>query len=275
MTRDFFNKVIILSDFDGTFRCSSTAVVPEKNVAAVKKFISHGGHFTLSTGRLPSIMREIYPEFTETVNLPLIMSNGAMLCDYENGSIISSETLPAEIAKEIILDVTERFLPFLEDWVVYDEQGIIRHKPCEDILNGNSFFYKMRFNAFLEKDAIAVRDYVSKMYFSHTNVFRSWNTCTEVVTKSASKERMVHRLAGYVQEKFNGSIPADDLVICAIGDYENDISLLESADYAFCPSCAIDSVKDKCNYVLCDASEGAVAQMIDIIEKNLTDGNLR
>ena len=274
MTVDFFRKIIILSDFDGTFRDSVNAVVPPANAAAVRTFNEHGGHFTLSTGRLPSVLRNVYPEFTEIVNLPIIMSNGAILYDGKTGRMIKREPLSSEIGNKIIKDVLDSYSDLISDWVIYDEKGIIRHKPGKDVLDLNSFFFKMWFNASDEKYAPEIRNYIIRNFSDEVNAFRSWNTCTEGVSKNASKEKLIKNLVDYVLKE-EPDLTEDDMFICAIGDYENDVAMLKAADLSFCPSNAIESVKNSCDYILCDESEGALAEMLLILEKLITDGKIR
>ena len=55
-----FEHVLILSDFDGTFAGAGGRIVPE-NIEAIERFKALGGHFTFSTGRLPSVMAEVLP----------------------------------------------------------------------------------------------------------------------------------------------------------------------------------------------------------------------
>jgi hydroxymethylpyrimidine pyrophosphatase-like HAD family hydrolase len=66
-------------------------------------------------------------------------------------------------------------------------------------------------------------------------------------------------------KEYYRSLGIDDLKVYCIGDYENDIDMLENADKAFCPSNAIDEVKAVCHKILCDHNDGAVADMIEYI----------
>ena len=52
----------------------------------------------------------------------------------------------------------------------------------------------------------------------------------------------------------------------AIGDYENDIDMIEEADFGFAVGNAIEAVKAKADKVLCPAWEGAISEAIKEIE---------
>ena len=54
-----------------------------------------------------------------------------------------------------------------------------------------------------------------------------------------------------------------------IGDYENDIEMLRDADVAVCPANAMDAVKAIADVQVCHCKDGALADMIDEIEKKL------
>ncbi len=275
MPDSLFGKIIILSDFDGTFYDGNSRNVPPNNLDAVEYFKDHGGYFSLSTGRLPSVLQKVYPGFRNIVNIPLIMSNGALLVDNKSGEILSEAPMNSDIGLRIIRDVTNSFSKKITDWAVYDERGEINHKPDQKILVHCKFFYKMWFNAADVSDSILIRDYLIENYSEEANIFRSWSSCTEVVSKSASKDKMIQKIKKIAASVSPQHFRPDEFTVFAIGDFENDIPLLHAADVAFCPENALDSVKTVCKRILCRESEGAVAQLINIIDKTVKDGKLK
>ena len=50
--------------------------------------------------------------------------------------------------------------------------------------------------------------------------------------------------------------------LLAVGDYLNDLELLEHADYAFCPSNACEEVKSASHCILASNDEDAIADLI-------------
>lgn len=55
----------------------------------------------------------------------------------------------------------------------------------------------------------------------------------------------------------------------AIGDYQNDLAMLQAADVACCPDNASLEVKRVCDQILCHHSQGAVAALIEKIQGGL------
>ena len=65
-----FDGILILSDFDGTFAGEGGRII-DRNISAIEYFRANGGHFSFSTGRLPSVMSRIFPDFRTVSNAPL------------------------------------------------------------------------------------------------------------------------------------------------------------------------------------------------------------
>jgi len=63
----------------------------------------------------------------------------------------------------------------------------------------------------------------------------------------------------------------EDAVLWAIGDYENDEIMLRMADRCAMPADGMDKLRSIPGMVtVCNHDEGAIAGLIDYIERNLT-----
>ena len=119
-----FKNHLILSDFDGTF--SGSQGVVKKNVDAIEYFKANGGHFTFSTGRLPSVFSRIYPEFKKVVNAPVFMANGAIIYDAEKDAILKKETmLLKEHKKKVLFTSDGNYSEFIDDIVACGVDGFV------------------------------------------------------------------------------------------------------------------------------------------------------
>ncbi len=254
---DLLHHTMILSDFDGTFAGKNGRIVPE-NVEAIRHFQALGGLFTFSTGRLPSVLSQIYPDFRTLANAPLIMCNGALLYDPQTDTILQEYVFDGVKARSAVKDIWSRF-PEME-FVVYTDDGIMRRNLPPDEVVGDRW-RKMRFRGDSVERALACRDYVLSTYDNLFNCHRAWHTFTEVVGKSVTKGRMIAHLRQYFADR-----GLSDLRVFAVGDFENDVDMLRNADVACCPANAIDEVKALCSVYLCDHDEGAIADLIRRIE---------
>lgn len=99
---------IIASDMDGTL-LNDKMVISKRNAAAVKEAQKQGVHFIVSTGRAYD---EVKPLIIEAgFNCPMITLNGAFVLD-ENGKEISAAPIPDSIAKKIMLTLKKNGLYF-------------------------------------------------------------------------------------------------------------------------------------------------------------------
>ena len=248
-------NILILSDFDGTFAGKGGRIV-ERNLEAIKYFQSLGGHFTFCTGRLPSMMKKVFPDFHKVVNAPLVMCNGAIIFDSAEDRAIDERFFNGNVAREDIRHIMSKYPLRLG---CYTDDGILQKVSGPDDIVGNKF-RKINLNFDDSDTAIACRTYVNEVFSDKYLCFRSFDCFAEIVDKNVSKGRRISYMKDYYKSK-----GIDDLKVYCIGDYENDIDMLKNADKAFCPSNAIDDVKATCNHILCDHDDGAVADMIKMI----------
>ncbi len=251
-----FEKHLILSDYDGTFSGSYGEVA--RNIEAIKYFKANGGHFTFSTGRLPSVLSRIYPDFKKVANAPVVMGNGAVIYDAENDTVLKKDMLRAELGRDIVENALGRFPDMT--LVLYPESGEMITSPNASQMSGDNWI-KFRLDSDDRDKVIACRDFIREKYGDKINCFRSWYTLVEVVSKTAKKSNAISFFKEYYRER---GIP--DLTVSCIGDFENDINMLEKADISFCPDNAIDEIKKISRHTVCNCNDGAVADMIDILK---------
>lgn len=103
-----FDGILILSDFDGTFAGEGGRII-DRNISAIEYFRANGGHFSFSTGRLPSVMSKIFPDFRTVSNAPLIMCNGALVYEPSEGKILRESWFDGVSGRKMADDVLSRF----------------------------------------------------------------------------------------------------------------------------------------------------------------------
>ncbi len=254
---DSFHSVLILSDFDGTFT-DADGRPHSRNLEAVARFRSKGGLFSFSTGRFPSVLSKIFPDFRCVVNAPVIMGNGSLFYDAESGLPLAEIFFDGIRGRAAARDILKRFPG--STLTVYSDDGLMRSTPDPDTIPGDRW-RKMRFVFGSAEEAVAGRDYLRSAYGDFLNVFRSWHNITEAVDRSVSKSRMIGKEREWAAAR---GIPA--LTVIGIGDFENDADMLSHADLAFCPENAIEPIRTLACRVLCHHRDGAVAELIELLE---------
>ena len=244
-----FEGVLIVSDIDGTLTNSSQELSTE-NKEAIEYFKSEGGLFTIATGRLANYLKE--KEFEKLVNCPVILLNGAAVYDFEKEEFLYLKEFEDEFIeayKEI-----EKFKNYEKIDFCFSNQT--KNSADIDVENCKNLC-KMVAVVKDEKTAIDLRKMLENRFSKTHEVFRTWSTGVEVLPKGATKGNCVDFLRNYLK---------GIKLVAAIGDFENDMSLLEKSDVSFAPQNAFNDLKQKANYIVSHHNNHAIRDVIEILE---------
>ena len=266
------SKTVFVSDLDGTLLTTDKRVTPA-DIAALRRFTDLGGHFVIATGR-PIQTTERYLDTLQS-DLPLILYNGCIIYDHRKYEILYSDYLP-EIAKEILVDVRERFPNISPEIFTFEGQYYfimndaerwhheilgIDYDKLESHLEIKEPWCKMLFAD--DPDVITeLEEYIKKFDNMGVRFVRSCPKFLEVLPVNASK--------GTAMLKLKELCGLSDCTFAASGDYDNDLEMLEAADISFCPANSQECVKSAVDYVLkstCD--DGATAEALNILEHRI------
>jgi len=275
-----FENIYIASDIDGTFLWDCAYVNP-KNIALVKYFVENGGHFAFSTGRNRFDTERVLPIWRELCNMPCIFCNGSMLYDPRTGETIDPVYIePAEKAAEVFSFIRDNFSDvagarattprgflFAEDdefvWRRFTENGNIHVSealPIDEI-DGRELFKIVVETTPKHRDEI-----FAAMHGHFGDIFEltySAPTLVEVQPRGVSKAFAIDAM----RERERKARP--EAKFYCIGDYNNDYKMLLAADVAVCPANACESIKAVADIEVCHCADGALAELIERIEKSL------
>ncbi len=262
---------LIVSDFDGTL-ASSDGTISEKNKNAIFEYISAGGIFAISTGRLPP---SILPQ-ARALGLKGLVScgQGTIILDIESGELLFEDRLPHEATLAICRKMEDMGLHILafDLWDFYSNRDDEMLKKYERISKMNGIAITDRkLSDFLEEKHISVYKFIAlveprdnaSIFVSLKNadlpacdITKSMDFLVEVVNKELSKGTALAFLA----KKYG--IPMQKTI--AIGDNYNDISMIECAGLGVAVGNAESALKEHAGYV-CEYTnnESAVASVID------------
>lgn len=265
------SRVLLITDMDGTFLPASKKP-GSKSLDAIAEFQRRGGKFSIATGRALQAANQYFGAFN--VNCPIIMCNGGMVYDINTKTQISDVYVPEftkDIVRQILCDVPDVgcevltldnvYVPQMND-VEAKHNVICKVEPVicslDDIPDN---WYKVLFAYEPEKMGSLMR-YVSSQGWQGVDFVRSANEYYEIlpqnITKGAGLDAM-RKVCGM-----------QDYTFVAVGDYNNDIEMLKTADIGICPSNAVQEVKDICDIVLdVSCEEDAIAAVIDYIYSQL------
>lgn len=267
-----FKDVLLTVDYDRTLTAPDGSI-PQRNLEAIEYFMANGGCFTVNTGRsVATFWKELE---SIPVNAPFLLYNGSAA--YEDGKLTQLCPIDLDVWKTMA-QVLERF----GDLNLEIQGTKVHHllNPSDKLLAlyenlqwkyvrtdmGEDVGPFIKFALFGDPDEPVVNSLFSgapaelrrfdeaeqalrQMYGDKAEIFRAAPRIIDVHAKGVSKIRAARQL----QEKLGRKV-----LVC-VGDAENDIPMLDGADYAFCPADGV--VADRYETV-CDCAQGAVADVI-------------
>ena len=273
-----FSDVLLTVDFDRTMT-GPDSKIPQRNLDAVAFFMENGGTFTINTGRSVSSFRKHLDNVP--VNAPILLYNGS--ARWEKGHLTHMKLLDMDLWETVeavqkefpgmnleiqgveahyLVDPTEDFVAFYEA-LKWNHQIVT---PGEDLgpfmkfaLAGSprSKSVATLFDISEKEDAAfdAAQERLMELWGDKIEVYRAAPRIIDVHAKGVSKIAAARQLQQELGKK---------ILVCA-GDAENDIPMLEGADFAFCPA---DGVVANRFETVCNCAEGAIA---DIIYKKIPE----
>lgn len=258
-----FSKVLIATDLDGTL-LNSQKKVGAASLEAIRYFMSEGGHFTFSTGRL-------YQSFTGIAdivpyNAPVIFANGAQIVDLATTDLIYERPLEDD-AIEICREVLAKFPGAAAELYAHKRSAVVQYN---DISIKHMLDFKIEHTLFrtleefprpwakvlFTEETETLREiaaFIRERYSKATVCFSSKHFL-EVFHSAVDKGTSTHKLAEIL------GISKDD--IYTSGDQENDLALLKAAKIAFAPANALPSVKEQVDMILPDNDHDMMAALI-------------
>ena len=268
-----FSDILLTVDYDRTLTAQDSTI-PERNLEAIRWFIENGGAFTVNTGRSMPMIQPFKDKVP--VNAPLLMYNGAVAYDVKKDELVFAHEIQLDMWKTV-----EELIALFPDLVV-EVQALDKHynfipNPAWDAFSANNCAYAtakwgqdlgpfLKFAIYGEIRDVTVNHLfygspeeirrldeaeatLKRVYGDHLAVFRAGPRVIDVQTAGISKCRAARELQQRMGRK---------ILVC-VGDAENDVVMLDGADYAFVPADAI--LKDRYENV-CKCGDGAVADVI-------------
>mgnify|MGYP003312680034 FL=1 len=269
-----FSDVLLTVDYDRTLTAPDSTI-PERNIEAIRYFMENGGAFTINTGRsvpMTKVFRDRVP-----VNAPLLLYNGSAAYDVAEKKLTFCHAIQMDLwetvrrCEELFPDLTvevqgvDAHYRFSENpmWDAFSEHQHCAHafaRPGDDLGDFLKFTIYGQFRDVTvadlfntlpgEKERLDEAEQLLRKEFGEfCEVFRSATRIIDIHAKGVSKAKSARQLQQQLGRK---------LLVCA-GDAENDLSMMQAADYAFAPADGI--IADRFETV-CKCGDGAVADVI-------------
>lgn len=267
-----FSDVLLTVDFDRTMTGPDSRI-PQRNLDAVDYFMKNGGTFTVNTGRSVATFWKYLDSLK--VNAPYLLYNGS--ATYENGGLTRCKTIDlelwptirkmAELFPDMNLEIQGDKVHYLvnpsEDMVALYDKLKWRYTTAVFDTDIGPFLKFSLFGKARRPEVANMYEYqgneqarfdqaeqiIRELYGDKVEVFRAAPRIIDVHAKGVSKLAAARALQQELGKK---------LLIC-VGDGENDVPMLDGADYGFCPA---DAVVASRYPTVCNCGDGAVADVI-------------
>ena len=265
-----FQGILFCTDLDGTL-IGSDGTISKENREAIRYFQSEGGIFTFITGRPPltahALCENILP------NAPIGCLNGGGIYDFREERMLYAAYLDDGVDE--MLDAVEREMPDV-GILVNAPEGVFFSHPSE---SSDAFckrralamanrsreeiarpFYKI---VFLHCDGARI-EALAELLHSHPltdrySYIRSEYELYEILPKGSCKGEGLRRLAAHL------GIPMERTI--AIGDYNNDVSMIRAAHLGVAVANAVPEAKAAADLVTVSNDESAIAAVISALDR--------
>ncbi len=267
-----FEGILFCTDLDGTlYRDDKT--VSKENLDAIEYFKSEGGVFTFITGRIPLTTKHIYD--TVRPNAPYGCINGAAIFDAQKGEYLYKTYLHEDavaLVKGVYAELPDIAVQFNTKEAVYfskDNAAMQRFR----LVTGLPYITRQyeEVHAPIFKVVFAHEDEkrIEKLHQFLTthpkadkfDFIRSEKRLYEILPKGVSKGTLLYKLAELLR--------IDVCKTIAVGDYNNDVSMIKAAGVGFAVANAVPEAKAVADYITVNNNENAVAAIIDGLDTGL------
>lgn len=252
-----FDGILIASDWDGTLYYDGKLY--EENTKAIRYFQENGGKFTVCSGRYYKFLKG----FSDVININTytICYNGAYVVDMNSGDVLYEgfcddyvfDIVDNLISKDLGYQWVSFYHPSVDEPIQYDIEDYLKNK--KDIKKKKAYKVLLRSDSPEHAEAgvkaaneMDLRDYIA---------VRSWNVSLELMKKENAKGAAIRRLADILKSR----------LLIAVGDYENDIEMIQAADIGYAVENSVDTLKSMADRVTVHAKDSAIARIIYDIEK--------
>ena len=264
-----FERYLLITDLDGTLLKNDKSI-SEENLRAIREFQVQGGLFSFVTGRIPpgaaSVANVVKP------NAPCGHGNGGSIYDHRSGTLLWSRSLPPE-ARDIARQVIARFpsigvIVCTTDNSYFHACNSATQKYCRDegyddiqrdMDTVDEPIAKLMFveadEAILLSVAAFLEAYPPARDFSF---IRSDEMYYEMLPQGACKGELIPLLS-----QFTG-VPVERII--AVGDNDNDASMLRAAGRGIAVSNASAAAKAAADTITVSNEEHAIAAIIRDLE---------
>ncbi len=261
-----YDGILLCSDFDRTLASNKHGehsgelidAVPKNNIDAIKRFVNGGGTFVMVSGRNPDEMISLAPHIP--MHDLFVCSNGTAVY-----SVSKNKSVVDYVMGEECIAALEYFAPLADEYTYFRITDL--NFNFRFFKKGDDFDAVVRSAQFPVHKIIvehSVPELTHKHYAAAQKLFgdkfiveTSSDYTLELCPKGSGKGPAIKAMLPLMEKRF-------EKVVC-VGDNNNDVSMIEFADLGVAVGNSIERLKSVADLVTVDASEGAIAAVIELL----------
>ena len=263
---------LFITDLDGTLMRDDKSI-SQKNQEAMKRWISLGGHVTIATGRsIPSVLNHIDDI---PINAPAVLFQGGLLYDFEKRQVLWEMNFPdsyRELAEYVYKTYPEVGIELMARdniHVIRFNDVVYEHVSLENLKYEKAEMGQQDFEVI--KVLFCVPEGETKAFYTDmmSRVPKDVDCVLTGVSYCEIMPKGIHK--GSCIDKLKEISGKDYKTIC-IGDYNNDLEMLQQADFAIAPDNALSNVKEFADYIASSNEHDAIAGAMDyLLEQKIVE----
>lgn len=266
-------NILLVSDIDGTI-CPEFGTIPQRNIDAVRRFKALGGHFTLATGRNLTLVKELIEHFDITD--PLILVNGSCIYDINTQTYTHNEYLPST-AEAHLTELMQHPKLALIRLLTADEQMYTIYASDASEPDSNEYTklyitkktmselrgvkWRKALLIFEPEDGGEFKRFVDNKNYTDVEFISSSAFYYEMMPMGASKGNGLKMVAEQLGMDIQNTV--------AIGDYDNDLSMINAAGLGVATANAVELIKEAAQLTVCHSRDGSLGDLVEHLEKNI------
>ncbi len=257
---------LLALDLDGTLLGKENQI-SQRVKRNIKELKNKGIKVVLASGREPTSVSKFAKELE--LNEYIIALNGAIVTDVDVKEIMFRKDIAAEISKDVIHISEENGIQnvlFIEDRIYSSKKSDYldlfceyAHEPVNIVGKLSDFYSNQKVGKIIlvdEHDILKkAKDKIEEKFHRKVNVDFSKPFFLEIYNFKTSKGTMLSKIAD------SYGINREEII--AIGDGENDISMIEYAGLGVAMGNALDAVKERADFVTYTNLEDGVNYVIE------------
>lgn len=268
------SRVMIITDMDGTLLTDTKKINPI-DLKAIEQFRKLGGMFTIATGRNQQSASQYFKELK--IDCPVILYNGGMIYDVTYKKAIYIDELHS-YAEKVATDILKEYPTIACEILTSNDIYVVRNNEFEQYHNDYSKVTPQYCDIDYFISKISGKEKRIKMLFAiHQNMMDSlikfvsrckFDTYFDFVQSTDNYYEMLPKgcSKGTALKEYQKILGLKNCIIVSIGDYTNDIEMLQTANIGVTPNNALKDVKKYADFVTNhNNNTGAIAETIDYI----------